>query len=367
MKTRKGNWRVVRFAPFAAARIWRTKGFPHYALTRAEKEETLRKLLDFDHTSLIRDGIVKQRMDALDLAWSYFPHAWGVRCGGNRTPLELFSDQELFTRAIAKRGRLHDRGKRRRAEEKGLPNIFADFLSSSTLTASSIRKALRTFTGTQGVSNFRPSAAAAIYEELLPAEGGVTWDMSMGWGGRMLGALACEKVHRYIGCDPSSETFRGLQRMRDELLPLAQKMDRILDVELHKLGSEDMCPKLRRNSVDLAFTSPPYFSQEQYSNEPTQSYIKFPTKDAWLTGFMGATLDNCAYCLKPDGLLAINIANVSSHPTLADEFVAYAQDHGWKLVRTLSLALSRMPGAKQKGRLKHESIFVFRKRPLRIP
>ena len=82
------------------------------------------------------------------------------------------------------------------------------------LTISSVRKALRTYSGTQGVSNFSPAAAAAIYHHLLPEQGGVVFDPSCGWGGRLLGAIACDRVHKYIGCDPSTETYKGLLRMR---------------------------------------------------------------------------------------------------------------------------------------------------------
>jgi hypothetical protein len=88
--------------------------------------------------------------------------------------------------------------------------------------------------------------------------------------------------------------------MRDELLPMARKMDRNLDVELHKLGSEtkEMRDMLKPNSVDLAFTSPPYFLQEKYSDDLTQSCVRYGDQESWLNEFMGQTLDNCAYCLK---------------------------------------------------------------------
>jgi hypothetical protein len=298
------------------------------------------------------------------LASTYFPHMWAVPAGGKRTPSELFADNNEFPKAMAKRDKLRDRSKQELKEENSLPNIFGDYLPPSVLTKSSVQKALRTYSGTQGVSNFSPAAAAAIYHRLLPKQGGVTWDMSCGWGGRLLGAIACDKVHKYIGCDPSTETYKGLLKMRAELLPIARNMGRNLKVELHKLGSEMMRPKLKPNSVDLAFSSPPYFAQERYSDESTQSWVKYKTKDEWLTQFVGDTLANCAYCLKPDGLLSVNIADVSSHPTLAQEFVQFAEGHGWKLIKTMKLALSVMPGTrrKQKGKYKYEPIFVFRRR-----
>jgi hypothetical protein len=355
---------AVRVSPEAAAKVSRVKGFPHYDLSPEEKRDKLRKLLDYDYFRLIRRGVVKQMTQFNPLASTYFPHMWAVPAGGKRTPSELFADNNEFPKAMAKRDKLRDRSKQELKEENSLPNIFGDYLPPSVLTKSSVQKALRTYSGTQGVSNFSPAAAAAIYHRLLPKQGGVTWDMSCGWGGRLLGAIACDKVHKYIGCDPSTETYKGLLKMRAELLPIARNMGRNLKVELHKLGSEMMRPKLKPNSVDLAFSSPPYFAQERYSDESTQSWVKYKTKDEWLTQFVGDTLANCAYCLKPDGLLSVNIADVSSHPTLAQEFVQFAEGHGWKLIKTMKLALSVMPGTrrKQKGKYKYEPIFVFRRR-----
>jgi DNA methylase len=358
----------VRFSPEAAAKISRAEGFPHYALSREEKEDKLRKLIDYDYSRLIRRGIVKQVTHFNPLASCYFPHMSGVRGGGKRTQDELFTDKHDFPKAMGKHNKLRDRSQRELHEEMNLPNIFEHYLPPAVLTRSSVRKALRTFSGTQGVSNFSPVAAAAIYHRLLPEQGSVVFDPSCGWGGRLAGAIACDRVRKYIGCDPSTETFKGLEQMRAELVPLARPMGRNLEVELYKLGSEtkEMRDALPERGVDAIFSSPPYFGQEEYSREPSQSYIQFPTPDAWLNGFMRTTLDNCAYCLKPDGTLAINIADVSGYPgNLEHDFLTLADSRGWKLVRTMKLALSVMPGTrrKQKGTHKYEPIFVFRKKP----
>jgi hypothetical protein len=357
---------AVRVSPEAAAKISRVKGFPYYVLSRAQKKDKLRKLLNYDHSKLIKRRTIKQVTHFNPLASSYFRHMWSVRAGGKRTPRELHADNAELPKAMGKRGKLRGRGKRELAEESGLPNIFGDYLPPSVLTASSVQKALRTYSGTQGVSNFSPVAAAALYHKFLPKEGGVVFDPSCGWGGRLLGAIACDHVHKYIGCDPGTETFKGLEQMRDELLPMARRMGRRnLKVELHMLRSEtkEMRRKLKPNSVDLVFSSPPYFVQERYSDDPTQSWKRYSKQESWLGGFMGDTLDNCAYCLKPGGILAINIANVSSYKgSLEDDFVALARSKGFAHVETLTLLLSAMPGAKHKyGKHKPEPVFVFKR------
>ena len=361
-----GKLSAIRFSPEAAAKISRAKGFPHYDVSPEEKRDKLRKLLDYDFSSLIQRGEVEQVTYFNPLASCYFPHMWAVPAGGKRTPHELFHDSEKLPWAMGKRNKLRNRSQGELHEEENLPNIFGDDSPPSVLTLSSRQKALSTYSGTQRVSNFSPVAAASIYHHLLPDQGGVTWDMSCGWGGRLLGAIACKKVRKYIGCDPGIKTFKGLERMRDELLPMARSMGRNLDVEMYRLGSQtkEMRRKLKPNSVDLVFSSPPYFVQERYSDDPTQSWKSYPDQESWLNGFVGATLDNCAYCLKPGGVLAINIANVSSYKgSLEDDFVALAKSKGLTYVETLSLLLSAMPGAKHKyGKHKTEPIFVFRRK-----
>jgi len=319
---------------------YRREGFPVYSMKRDERRQELLDLLVADHAEIIdKQGRIKQTMHGLALAWHYHPLAWTVRCGNRKTPVELFSDDLLFLRAIERRTKLG--------------NAFSE---------SGLRKILRSFSSTQSVSNFRPTAAAAIYHRLLP-ERGVVWDMSAGFGGRLLGALACDRVDRYIGTDPSTHAMDGLREMATELVPMAEQFGRrTLEVELRQIGSEDFVPE--RNSLYCAFSSPNYFGWEQYSNEPTQSHIRFPSQDKWLHGFIGATLRNCAHGLKRRGILAINIASVAAYPNLEKVFLRFAEDNGWRLIETLQLQLSKMVGLKHlgKGASKSEPIFVFKKK-----
>lgn len=78
---------------------------------------------------------------------------------------------------------------------------------------------------------------------------------------------------------------------------------------------------------------------------------------------MGQTLDNCAYALKPGGVLAVNIADVPKH-SITDQFLHFAKHKGWDHVEDMKLTLSRMMGTrkKQTGTHKTEPIFIFRKK-----
>lgn len=321
---------------------YRREGFPVYSLNRDERQQQLLDLLVADHVTIIdQKRNIKQSMHGLALAWHYQPCAWEVRCGNRMTPLELFKDDALFLKAIEKRTRF------------GHAN-----------SDSGMRKMLRSYSSTQSVSNFRPTAAAAIYHRYLPESGGVVWDMSAGFGGRLLGALACDRVDRYVGTDPSTYAMDGLREMAAEVVSMAERFGRrTLEVKLHKVGSEDFLPE--RNSLQLCFSSPPFGpGHEVYSDEASQSFKKFPTQHDWLHGFVGTTLRNCAHGLKRNGILAINIASVAAFPNLAKVFVRFAEDHGWRLVETLQLQLSKMIGLKHIGKsaFKSEPVFVFKKR-----
>jgi hypothetical protein len=320
---------------------YRITGFPYYDLDVEEQTKKFKSLVKYDHSKIFRDNNVNQTMHGLSLAWTYFHHMWAVKCGEMKTATEVFNDDTLFMKAIVKRMKW-----------------------GTYVNPSGIRKALRSFSGTQTVSNFRPTAAAAIYHHFLPAEGGVTWDMSCGFGGRLLGAMTCDRVRKYIGTDPGSQTFEGLQKMRDVLLPILYKLQPKrpqLIVELNRCGSEDFV--VEPETIDLCFTSPPYFDTEKYSEEETQSYKRFPSKDEWLNGFMKLTLTNCFIGLKPTGYLVVNIANVKSYPTLNDDFVAMAESVGFRLENTANLLLSKMMGTRVAGgdAFKTEPIFIFRK------
>lgn len=319
---------------------YRATGYPQYKLTDEKKRSELLKLRAFDHSTLVKDDTITQSMHALGLAWSYHPHHIGVECNGLRTVEATWNDDILLKKVIDKRLK------------------YGSYISDS-----GIRKSVRSFTGTQAVSNFRPSAASALYHKFLPKEGGVTWDMSAGWGGRLLGAVACDRVTTYIGCDPATQTFAGLKDMEADIKRLLP--ERNLQTQLHMVGSEtaDMRAVLPEGGVDLCFTSPPYFDCEKYTDEDTQSYKLFPTAGAWLVDFIGQTLDNCHYALKPGGILAINIADVDSYGGMTDQFLHFTIYKGWEHIGEMKLALSRMMGTRQKqtGTHKYEPIFIFRK------
>ena len=318
-------------------KYYRKYGFPHYTIREEEKHQHMRKLKKFDVDTILDGDKIIQTMHSLRLAWSYFPHFWEVKCGNSmRSPMETYLDDDKFKSTIRKTWKWEL--KHWKGDNPDSPN--------TKFHENRLRQSIKIYTGTQSVSNFRPTAAKCIYENY--GGDGVTWDMSCGWGGRLLGAFSSNRIKKYIGTEPSSKTFDGLLKLRDDFSYMNT------EVELHKLGSEVFRPK---EKVDLCFTSPPYFNTEKYSDEDTQSYVKYPEEQKWIDGFLFQTIENCYESLKKNGYLLMNIANTSSGKNIENATLDISKGFGLVHEKTLQLTLSSVMGAGYK----YEPIFVFKK------
>ena len=134
---------------------YRRHGFPHYKIREEEKHDHIRKLQKFDVDTIFVDNQIIQTMHCLRLAWTYFPHFWEIRCGSaKQSPMEIFNDDEKFKKTIRKCWNWS--AKHYKGEENHPNNKF---------TENRLRQSLKIYTGTQSVSNFRPTAAKLIYEK----------------------------------------------------------------------------------------------------------------------------------------------------------------------------------------------------------
>ena len=198
------------------------------------------------------------------------------------------------------------------------------------------------------VSNFRPTAAAAMYNIFVDRDSilegttaGTVWDPSMGYGGRLLGAILAGV--NYIGTDPCIPTYQGLEKIRDDYGHSDKKYN------LLRQGSETFIPD--EESLDFVFTSPPYFGWEAYGDEPEQSSIKFDTSDSWKENFLRKTIENAHIGLKKGKFLALNVANTKQYKTFEEDTVKLAIESGFKHTDTWWLSLSTQQGKQEQGSL----------------
>lgn len=317
---------------------YRSTGFPHLRYSQEESESEFRSLRTFDTTECWRDNNLLSCPVGVGLANSFHPHRYGVVCNEHRTALYVFGRDHLLKKAIAKCIRL-----------------------SGGVNDAKMRSMLSIFEGVQVASNFPPGTAKAIYEKYVP-DGGAVWDMSCGFGGRLLAALASNNIATYYGTEPSTKTFAGLQGMVKSITDWWQ-FPPLCDVELLCQGSEDEIPDW---SVDLCFTSPPYWDTEKYAREDSQSFLRYSNRTDWINQFIGGTIRNCKKILKPDGLIAVNIANVNTFRNLEDKFVEKCKQMGLTLLETKKVVFQTMPGQGKRNKSetnageRTEPLFIFK-------
>ena len=331
---RKEDWagwdaHKLAMLKFKVFNHYRAAGFPYIKFTTEEKVKLFNKIKNYDTTSSIIDKAVAVQ-DSNFLPDSYFPHMYEVKCNdGLPSTMDVFLSDVMLKKVVDSRIR------------------FAERIADNT-----IRRGLK-YLG-QAVSNFKPRSAKAVYEHYA-GQDAVVWDMSAGWGGRLLGAMASNNISKYIGTDPNTKNTDGYNNIYNDFKDLTK-----CKVEFHCLGSEDYRPE--PESLDLCFTSPPYFNTEVYSDEPTQSCIKYPDKTGWLNGYLGQTFKNAYLGLKPGKYMIINIADVQNYPELEEDTVKTALANGFTLVDTLQYRMGMtMFKKKEDGAFRYEPLFIFQK------
>ena len=246
----------------------------------------------------------------------------------------------------------------------------------------------------QPAVNFPALTARYLYEtytEHISQDVLNVYDPSAGWGGRILGAMSSLKRIHYIGTDPNTDNYIDeLDKSRyeyvadffnDEVLetnPFWQEEKNTY--HLFQDGSEIIGnnPEFQtyKGTLDLVFTSPPYFDREQYSEDEEQSYKLYPKYDSWRDGFLKPTLVNAFNSLRENRYLLWNIADIKIgkdkyHP-LEQDSIDVIENLGGEYKGKLKMLMTSMVGVDQSNvknsvkvggtYLKYEPIFVFFKR-----
>ena len=222
-----------------------------------------------------------------------------------------------------------------------------------------IRRALELVTG-ENVTNFKAQNAKAIVEHLCPVLWGNIYDYSAGYGGRLLGITSSNMRYNYIGIDPNTETIKYLDYLNNCIEEAVG-----IKGEIIQSVSEEYQP----NDIDLAFSSPPYFNLEKYSDEKTQCMVRYRTLNEWFSGYAEPTIKNIYKGLNKDGIFATNIADYKTYGQkepveVVQTWISNAERIGFKHVKTIKMMLNTRPGVgnnKTEGREKFEGVYVFQK------
>jgi len=190
------------------------------------------------------------------------------------------------------------------------------------------------------------------------------WDCSSGWGGRILGAMSCrnDRNLHYIGNDPNTDNWITPEHSRYEDLAnyYNENSNRLKCLfpqsntyEVYCLGSEVMKDNINfqkyKGKISLAGTSCPYFNREQYSDDETQSYLKFKTYTTWRDGFLRITLETINEWLRPGGYCWWNVADLrmpdGTYLPLEKDSFNILSELGMKHITTWKMCLHSFPGA----------------------
>ena len=134
--------------------------------------------------------------------------------------------------------------------------------------------------GTYIATQFKPVVAKTLYDM---TKARTVLDTSCGWGYRLAGFFS-SNAEEFYGCDPNPNTYKQYMKQIEEY----SKFFPNKKVKIYNCGAEDL-PYDELPDIDCAFTSPPYFSTEQYNKggdkEENQSWFKFNEYEKWRDEF----------------------------------------------------------------------------------
>jgi len=312
----------------AAFEYFSTSGFPYHNLMKHVCMQQINELRKMSGSALLHSPI------AMRVADTYHPHRFhAVVFGAKGLPVDVIRDEKKLTRAI-------------RLRLKYFGKIGSEYFSELGLVS-----------GIQTCSNFRPAFALDIYRKYGKL-GGTVLDTCFGFGGRLVGFIASD-CRRYIGFDPSTKSYESNLRMSKDLAKDKEVLLRCLPIEDADLSEFE-------ESSDVAFTSPPYFCKEVYSEEDTQSCYRYKMSRDWCNGFLVPMMRFQFSSLKPGCYALVNIADVKIKNKLyplvrwtikAGEMVGFTYEGN------IPYALSRRFGSGKKGGnvVSVEPVLKFRK------
>jgi hypothetical protein len=219
--------------------------------TNEKLSEVVNKIRNYDYKQQNSPIIFNNNTSNVGVSYlkNIFDNYWYCSYKGNKSPIELWLDDDFIRKVINYRIGVNKNGE---VWDFSLKNIIKGFSAN--------RKT---------ISFFKPVLAANIYKHYLGEnENPIVFDPCAGFGGRLLGFKSVFPNGTYIGLDPDLNTWRNLTKLSNNFN----------DCYLYNTKLEDFNSDIK---YDLAFTSIPYYDLETYSDPTT--YQDF---DDWVTKFI---------------------------------------------------------------------------------
>jgi len=285
--------------------------------TQAERVKDWNNLIASDVTAFDSRSRVGHKL--LD---HHMPHFWNVTNTKGKSVSSMMTYEDL-RKAILLNAQMH-----------------------TTPYVSEIRRTLVLSGGLASVTKYRAGMSKYIVKHYNAKR---VFDPCIGWGGRMIGTLACSA--EYIGCDPDTNTFRGLCAILDDIGKTA---------DIHNIPAETFVGSLQSGSVDMILTSPPYYSLELYTTGE-QSVKENMSWESWIANWLRPLIIECLRVLTVDGTSCWSVKNFkigSRLYPLADVVRDIHIEKGYTCVEAVTL---RGPGRPGVTKPSEEQTFIYRR------
>lgn len=141
------------------------------------------------------------------------------------------------------------------------------------------------------INIFRPIVAMSVYAKYKPTS---ILDITMGWGGRAIGAAALDIPH-YIGIDLNTDLKVKYDKLEETLKPYTK-------TQFQFIFKDALSVDYNKLNYDMVFTSLPYYSIEVYNHMKI-----YKTKEEWDKNFYKPLIKKTYKHLKKGGVYILNI------------------------------------------------------------
>jgi hypothetical protein len=238
----------------------------------------------------------------------------------------------------------HDRGllKKMLDNRLGISFVFHNANFSFNLSIQMLYQGFRSTRICANISIFKNIISKYLYNTYCP-DGGRVFDYSAGFGNRLLGAMSCNKNIYYVGVEPNTETFNEYPDFID-YFGFGDKC------KIYNSSSDDF---VIEDEFDFIFSSPPFFDMERYSDEDTQSIIRYPEYNDWLRGYWFNTVENCKAMLKSHGYFGVNTIR-----DFEEDMCKIIEENGFELHKKyiMKTARSHLTSKSKYYRMRHDEM-----------
>jgi hypothetical protein len=200
--------------------------------------------------------------------------------------------------------------------------------------------------GTYIATQFKPVVAKTLYDM---TKARTVLDTSCGWGDRLAGFFS-SNAEEYYGCDPNPNTYKQYMKQIEEY----SKFFPNKKVKIYNCGAEDL-PYDELPDIDCAFTSPPYFSTEQYNKggekEENQSWFKFNEYEKWRDDFY---LPVAEKTMKKSKFMLVNIMDPKIKNVRYRSSDELINRHREKFLGQIGMVIMQRPQGNAKFKTKEE-------------